>query len=109
MRFFRKKSNSEGSQEYLDGLISSIKQARREEDEEKPGLHSFVEADYFPGEASGPPKVPPGVSASPTAAKNELPSDEAEAIADLEAYLSALNAAESVREEHGPGDQDVQA
>jgi hypothetical protein len=96
MRLFRKKSDSPG-QEYLDGLITSIRKARPEDDEEekaKPGLHSFVEDDRFPvADAPGPPRVPPGVAKA-----RVLPGDqdqETDEIANLEAYLTELNAAEA--------------
>lgn len=98
MRLFRKKSDSGGHQEYLDGLITSIRKARREEDEEKPGLHSFVEEDHFPvADAPGPPRVPPGVAKA-----KGLPGEQAEdseEIANLEAYLTELNAAEAASSE----------
>ena len=103
MRLFRKKSDSPGHQEYLDGLISSIRRARRKE-EEKPDLQAFVEADYFPGEPPGPPKVPPSVAKAGGAIQGAAPSNEAEAVADLEAYLSALNAAEIPTEDAEPGE-----
>jgi hypothetical protein len=97
MRFFRKKSDPSGHQEYLDGLITSIRQARRDE-EEKPGLHAFVEDDeYLPGgRPDAASRVPPGV-ADPGPAAVPPESAEAEAVASLEAYLSALNAADAAQ------------
>jgi hypothetical protein len=97
MRFFKKKSDSPDHQEYLDGLITSIRKARRQE-EEKPGLHAFIEEDDFPvaGEP-GPPRVPPGVAnAGSVPATPEA--EESEEIANLEAYLSRLTAADAARE-----------
>jgi hypothetical protein len=100
MRLFRRKSDSSDHQEYLSDLITSIRQARREELEqleEKPGLHSFVEDDFYPGggKSATPARVPPGVAKGGGGLPAEdPPSDDVEAVADLEAYLSALNAAE---------------
>jgi len=92
MRLFRKKSDSPAHQEYLDGLISSIRQARREE-EEKPGLHAFVEEDTFPiTDTSTPARVPPGAANSGTAPDPDAPGADANEIANLEAYLSKLDA-----------------
>jgi len=101
MRLFRRKSESQSDhQEYLTDLISSIRQAKREEIEqmeEKPGLHSFIEDDYYPGgEPSDPAKRPPGV---PQGAPADGASDDAEAVADLEAYLSTLEAADAKAQE----------
>jgi hypothetical protein len=95
MRLFRKKSDSPDHQEYLDGLITSIRKARREE-EERSGLHAFVEEDSFPvADAPGPPRVPPGVAKPGGASESGPAGDEAEEIANLEAYLSKLEAAEA--------------
>jgi hypothetical protein len=95
MRLFRKKSDSPDHQEYLDGLITSIRKARREE-EEKPGLHAFVEEDNFPvADAPGPPRVPPGVGNAGSGAGAGAGSEEQEEIANLEAYLSKLEADEA--------------
>jgi hypothetical protein len=105
MRLFRKKSET-GNQEYLDGLINSIRQARREE-QETPGLHSFADDEYFPTEEPlGPPRVPPGVPHPVSGASPVIDDADAEAVADLEAYLSALNAAEAAApdEEDEPED-----
>ena len=105
MRLFRKKSDSPDHQEYLDGLITSIRKARREE-EERPGLHAFVEEDNFPvAEAPGPPRVPPGVAKSGGAPGADANSDEAEEIANLEAYLSKLEAAEAAAPQEGDEEQ----
>lgn len=90
MRLFRKKSDSPAHQEYLDGLINSIRQARREE-EEKPGLHAFVEEDSFPiPDDSKPARVPPGIAGA--APDPDSPGADANEIANLEAYLSKLDA-----------------
>jgi hypothetical protein len=108
MRLFKKKSDSPGHQEYLDGLITSIRKARREE-EEKPGLHAFVEEDKFPmTEAPGPPRVPPGVAkAAGLSPENAPEGEDAEEIANLEAYLSQLEAADAAPsdEENGESGQ----
>jgi hypothetical protein len=108
MRLFRRKSSSPSDhQEYLSDLISSIRQAKREEleqQDEKPGLHSFIEDDYFPGGKPGPAKVPPGLAndAAPVAGS----ADDADAVADLEAYLSELNAAEEAAAETAAEDDE---
>jgi hypothetical protein len=101
MRLFRKKSDSPDHQEYLDGLITSIRKARREEDE-KPGLHAFIEEDTFPvaGEP-GPPRVPPGVAKAGGLPGSPAPGQDTDEIANLEAYLTTLNAAEAEAEEDG--------
>jgi len=99
MRLFRKKPDSPGQQEYLDGLITSIRKARRE-DEEKPGLHSFVEEDDFPAaDAPGPPRVPPGVAKARGLPGSPAPDEDSKEIANLEAYLTALNAADEAEAE----------
>jgi hypothetical protein len=106
MRLFRKKSDSPGHQEYLDGLITSIRKARREE-EEKPGLHAFVEEDTFPVvDAPGPPRVPPGVAKNGDFSPSSLSGGDADEVANLEAYLSSLNAADAAREDEDDAQQD---
>jgi hypothetical protein len=100
MRLFRKKSDPPGHQEYLDGLITSIRQARKEEEEK--GLHAFVEEDNFPvAEEPGPPRVPPGVAKATGTQPGAEQGEEAEEIANLEAYLSQLEAADQSPEEEG--------
>jgi hypothetical protein len=102
MRLFRKKSDSPDHQEYLDGLITSIRKARREEDE-KPGLHAFIEEDTFPvaGEP-GPPRVPPGVAKAGGLPGSPAPAEDTDEIANLEAYLTTLNEAEAVKPDEDP-------
>ena len=109
MRLFRKKSDSPAHQEYLDGLISSIRHARRGE-EEKPGLHAFIEEDdYYPGATPAePPRVPPGVSKPAGAAESTPEAGDASAVADLEAYLTSLNAADAARVEAEAEDRDAE-
>ena len=96
MRLFRKKSESQsGNQEYLDGLITSIRKARREEDD-KPDLQAFIEEEYYPGDSTvSPPHVPPGASGASAGIVDSPAGDEAQEVANLEAYLSALNAADA--------------
>jgi hypothetical protein len=100
MRLFRKKSESQsGHQEYLDGLITSIRKARREEEEEeKPGLQAFIEEEYYPeGQPGSSPRVPPGAPRADGGVEEKPAGEDAEAVADLEAYLSKLNEAEAAR------------
>ncbi len=93
MRLFRKKADSPAHQEYLNGLISSIRQARRIE-EEKPDLHAFVEEDGFPiTDTSRPGRVSPGALHTEAPAEPDEPAADANEIANLEAYLSRLDAA----------------
>jgi hypothetical protein len=96
MRLFRKKSESQsGNQEYLDGLITSIRKARRNDDD-KPDLQAFIEEEYYPGEKTmSGPRGPQGVSGSSGTIEDKQEGDDAEAVANLEAYLSALNAADA--------------
>jgi hypothetical protein len=111
MRLFRKKSESQSDhQEYLAELITSIRQAKREEIEqldEKPGLHSFIEDEYYPGgKPTGTGKVPPSLADAVEPA--DVPSSEAEAVADLEAYLSSLEAAEQLARQEQDEDRGSQ-
>jgi hypothetical protein len=111
MRLFRKKSESQSDhQEYLTELITSIRQAKREEIEqmdEKPGLHSFIEDEYYPGgKPTGTGKAPPGVADS--TGPSDVSSSDAEAVADLEAYLSSLEAAEQLAQQQADEDQSSQ-
>lgn len=93
MRLFRRKSDSPDHQEYLDGLISSIRKARRQE-EEKPGLQAFIEDDEYPltSESPAPPRVPPSAAQKGVAPSTTPHGDQTDEIANLEAYLSSLNA-----------------
>jgi hypothetical protein len=111
MRLFRKKSESQSDhQEYLTELITSIRQAKREEIEqmeEKPGLHSFIEDEYYPGgKPTGKGKVPPAIA--DTVEPQDVPSSEAAAVADLEAYLSSLEAAEQLAQQEQDEDKGSQ-
>ena len=110
MRLFRKKSDSPGHQEYLDGLITSIRKARKEE-EEKPGLHAFVEEDKFPmKEEMGPPRIPPGVAkAAGLSPQGAADGEETEEIANLEAYLSQLEAADAQMDDAEADDSEQNA
>ena len=109
MRFFRKKPDSSSNQEYLDGLITSIRKARRE-DEEKPGLHAFVEEDNFPvADAPRPPRVPPGLAKRGGDPDAPAQGEDAKEIANLEAYLSSLNAADAEQEAEEAASRDSES
>lgn len=111
MRFFRRKSKPPpGSEEYVVNLISTIRHARGSDAKRRADLLAFAEEDRWPDDQSTDPspKTPP--DAEP--AKAPPPSDdasEAEAVAQLEAYLSSLPPADVEHEEDEPSYPDDRA